>query len=305
MTWENYKSVIENPVKAAGASIDPKLVVTILNDLGDQPDQLPVLQHLMMRTFTYWQEHQIETRPVDITDYNAVGTITGAISRHADEAYNELSEEGKDICRRLFKAITAKGSDNRGIRHPLTFGALKSVVQCSEKDLRDVIEKFRIPARSFIIPRYEVPLSDDSVIDLSHESIMRLWGRLKEWIDDEAASVRMYRRLSEASAMYQQGKTTLLKNPDLQLAINWREKQKPTVRWAERYDPAFERAMVYLRTSEQSAGGEEECKTTQHKKKIRAGGLYIHTGLFHFEFLGMMLVHLSRKTFLRSSALMP
>lgn len=296
MTWENYKSVIENPVKAAGAAIDPKLVVTILNDLGDQPDQLPVLQHLMMRTFTYWQEHEGETRPVDITDYNAVGTITGAISRHADEAYNELSEEGKEICRRLFKAITGKGSDNRGIRHPLTFGALKSVVQCSEQDLRDVIDKFRIPARSFIIPRYGVPLSDDSVIDLSHESIMRLWGRLKEWIEDEAASVRMYRRLSEASAMYQQGKTTLLKNPDLQLSINWREKQKPTVKWAERYDPAFERAMVYLRTSEKAWMEEEENKSTQQKKKIRAGRVIASMlGIVAILFLGLMLVAFIQK----------
>ncbi len=296
MTWENYKAVIENPVKAAGAEIDPKLVVAILNDLGDQSDQLPVLQHLMMRSFDYWKEHGGESRPIEITDYTAVGTISGAISRHADEAFNELTDEGKDICKRLFKAITGKGSDNRGIRHPMTFGALKSVVQCSDRDLLNVVEKFRTAERSFIVPRYNAPINDDTFIDLSHESIMRLWGRLKEWIDDEAASVRMYRRLSEASAMYQQGKTTLLKNPDLQLAINWREKQKPTVKWAERYDPAFERAIVYLRTSEKAWIEEEERKSTQQKKKIKAGRVIASIlGIIAVIFLGLMLVAFIQK----------
>lgn len=174
--------------------------------------------------------------------------------------------------------------------------ALKSVVQCNEKDLLNVIEKFRAVKRSFIVPRYDTPINDDTFIDISHESIMHLWGRLKEWIDDEAASVRIYRRLSEASAMYQQGKTTLLKNPDLQIAINWREKQKPTVEWAERYDPAFERAIVYLRTSEKALIDEEERKSILQKKKIRTGRIIASIlGIFAVIFLGLMLVTFTQK----------
>ena len=269
MTWENYKSVIENPVKYTGAQIDPKLVITILNDLGDRPDQLPVLQHTLMRTYSFWLEHGENGRPVELSDYYAIGTISGAMSRHANEAYDELSLEGREICKRMFKTITGKGSDNKGLRHPSDIGTIRSVIQCSDKDLMDVIEKFRAPSRSFITPAYPVPLNDDSVIDLTHESLMRLWGRLKEWVDDEASSVRMYKRLSEASAMYQQGKAGLLKNPDLQLAVDWRETQKPNPKWAGRYDPAFERAMVYLRTSEKASREEEENKVNQQKRKLR------------------------------------
>jgi len=98
---------------------------------------------------------------------------------------------------------------------------------------------------------------------------MRLWDRLKEWVDDEAASVQMYLRLSEASAMYQQGKTSLWRPPDLQLAINWRDQQKPTLTWAERYNPAFERAMVYLRTSEKEYLAEEESKIMLQKRRMK------------------------------------
>jgi WD40 repeat protein len=79
----------------------------------------------------------------------------------------------------------------------------------------------------------------------------------------------MYLRLSEASAMYQQGKTTLWRPPDLQLAINWRDHQKPTLTWAERYDPAFERAMVYLRTSEKEYLAEEENKILLQKRRMQ------------------------------------
>jgi len=48
--------------------------------------------------------------------------------------------------------------------------------------------------------------------------LMRLWDRLRQWVDDEASSVQMYLRLSEASANVPAGKTTLWRPPDLQLA---------------------------------------------------------------------------------------
>ncbi|MBG0858285.1 MAG: hypothetical protein IQL11_02195 [Bacteroidales bacterium] len=296
MTWENYKSVIEGPVRYAGAEIEPRLVVTVLNDLGDRTDQLPVLQHTMMRTYSHWLETAEPGRPVSIADYNAAGTISGAMSRHANEAFDELDPKGKDICKRMFKAITGKGSDNRGIRHPSAISTLKSVIRCSDKELLEVIEKFRAPSRSFITPVYPAPLNDNTVIDLTHESLIRLWGRLKEWVDDEASSVRMYMQLSEASAMYQQGKATLLKNPDLQLAVSWRENQKPTLGWAERYDPAFERAMVYLRTSEKAFLDEEQNKVIIQKRKIKGSRIIaMILGGAAVVFLGFMLVAFVQK----------
>jgi WD40 repeat protein len=269
MNRENYRSAIEGPIKYAGAKIDPKLVETLLVDIGDQTDQLPVLQHALMRTWSYWQELDEPDRPLSFTDYDSVGTMSDAMSRHANEAFEELDQRGREICEKVFKTITEKGADNKGIRHPSSVKTVKSIIQCTSDELFNVVGKFRITSRSFITPRENVPLSDDSVIDLSHESLMRLWDRLKSWVDDEAASVQMYLRLSEASAMYQQGKTTLWRPPDLQLAINWRDQQKPTLTWAERYDPAFERAMVYLRTSEKEYLAEEENKIRLQKRQMR------------------------------------
>jgi len=269
MDRENYRQVIEGPVKYAGASIEPELVEIILDDIGDRTDQLPVLQHALMRTWTYWQELDEPGRPLSLTDYDAVGTMSDAMSRHADEAFKELDPRGREICEKMFRIITEKGPDNKGIRRPSGVNTIKNIIQCTSDELFKVVEKFRIPSRSFITPRQDVPLNEDSIIDLSHESLMRLWNRLRVWVDEEASSVQMYRRLSEASAMYQQGKTSLWRPPDLQLAINWRDNQKPNLAWAQRYDPAFERAMVYLRTSEKAFFDEEESKIRLQKRKIR------------------------------------
>lgn len=269
MGRENYREAIVGPVKYAGATIDPVLVDLLLDHIGERTDQLPVLQHAMMRTWTYWQELDEPERPISKSDYEAVGTMSDAMSLHANEAYEELSPRGKEICESLFKTITDKGSDNKGLRRPSGIATITSIAGCTNEELFGVVEKFRITSRSFLTPRENVPLNEESIIDISHESLMRLWDRLREWVDDEAASVQMYMRLSEASGLYQQGKTNLWRPPDLQLAINWREKHKPSLTWAQRYNPAFERAMVYLRTSEQTFLEEEENKIRLQKRQIR------------------------------------
>lgn len=269
MGRENYREAIEGPVRYAGASIDPSLVEILLDDIGDRTDQLPVLQHAMMRTWTYWQELDEPGRAISKSDYESIGTMSNAMSMHANEAYEELNPRGKEICEKLFKTITDKGSDNKGLRRPTEARTIMSIAGCTEDELFAVVERFRVPSRSFITPRQNISLNAESIIDLSHESLMRLWDRLTEWVEDEAASVQMYQRLSEASAMYQQGKTSLWRPPDLQLAINWRDQHKPTLEWAQRYDPAFERAMVYLRTSEREYTNEEENKIRLQKRQLR------------------------------------
>jgi WD40 repeat protein len=268
MHKESIRSAIEGPLKRKGVRIDPELVDLLVSEINERTNQLPVLQHVLMRLWTRWKEMNENARPVGFSDFNAIGTVKDSISRDADEIYRSLNDEGKDICEKLFKAITGKGSDNKGIRYPSDIRSLKSVIRCSEDELISVIEKFRNPSISFLTP-YSGPLDDNSIIDLSHESLIPLWDRLKKWVDEEAASVQMYLELSESSALYQQGRKGLLKSPDLELAVKWREENKPTVWWAQKYNPAWERAMVYLRTSEKKFFKEEERKARISRWRLR------------------------------------
>jgi energy-coupling factor transporter ATP-binding protein EcfA2 len=269
MTRDDFRDAILGPVAVGGAKIDTGLVQQLLNEVGDNPDQLPILQHALMRTWDYWKQLKDPEKPIGLTDYEAIGKMEKALSEHANEAYDELTPEGKGICESLFKTLTEKGADNRGIRHPTRIEVIASIAKSSGDKVIEVVERFRTPDRSFVTPSSEIPLNEDSVIDLSHESLMRIWNKLKVWVDEEATGIQMYGRLSEASAMYQEGKTSLWRPPDLQLALNWRKKQQPTLAWAERYNPAFERAMVYLETSEKEYEAEEANKIRMQKRALR------------------------------------
>ena len=269
MTREHYREVIEGPLRVTGVSIEQELVETILDDLDERSECLPVLQHAMMRTYRLWMELEQPERPLSLSDYNSAGTLRNAMSIHADELFERLNPGEKVICEKLFRNITGKGPDNRGIRRPGRIGDLSEIIGCSNDALMKVIQNFRDPGGSFITPHIDIPLSPETFADLSHESLIQLWPRLNSWADEEAASVRMYLRLSELSAMFQQGRTGLMKNPDLELALDWRDKNQPNAAWARRYDTAFERAMVYLRTSEKAYAEAEEQKRNLQKTRIR------------------------------------
>jgi WD40 repeat protein len=249
MTREQKKMVIEGPVSVAGGRISQRLVKRLLSDMGNDQDQLPILQHALMRTWDYWVENREGNEPLDLRHYQSVGKIQEALSLHANEAYDELTTREKEIAEILFKTITEKSTDNKGMRRPGRLGLVAQLAEAEEQDVIFVVEHFRQVGRSFLMPGASVLLTADTMIELSHESLMRIWKRLNGWVEEEFESAQMYKRLSDAAAMYQIGKTGLWRPPDLQLALNWQKKQKPTREWAQRYDEAFERAIVFLDTS--------------------------------------------------------
>lgn len=269
MTRDDFKDAVTGPVAVGGATIDPNLVQQLLNDVGDNPDQLPILQHALMRTWEYWQLQKDLERPISISDYEAVGTMEKALSEHANEAFEELTPKEKGVCESMFKTLTEKGGDNIGIRQPTRLEIIAEIARADKEDVIRVVEVFRKTGRSFLTPASPLPLVEGTVIDISHESIMRIWDRLKIWVEEEAQAVQMYNRLSEASALYQTGKTGLWRPPDLQLALNWRKKQQPSLTWAARYNPAFERAIVFLETSEKDYIAEEQNKIRLQKRALR------------------------------------
>ncbi|MBX2898650.1 MAG: High-affnity carbon uptake protein Hat/HatR [Cyclobacteriaceae bacterium] len=270
MTRDQKRRAIEGPVAVGNAKITPRLTQQLLNDLGDNPDQLPILQHALMRTWSYWARYRdYEAEPVDLKHYEAIGTMAEALSMHANEAYDELDEEQQRICEILFKAITEKRGENFGIRRPTRLNEIASIADVAEGDVVAVIEKFREPGRSLLTPAFGIELGSKSMIDISHESLMRIWVRLKNWVDDESEAVQMYLRLAEAASQYQVGKAGLWRPPDLQLALNWQAKHKPTLVWGQRYHPAFERTMIFLEYSKKEFDTEQRIKELEAKRKLQ------------------------------------
>ena len=188
MTRDERRAAIERPVEVAGAEMSPVLLTRLVNDVGDNPDQLSILQHALNRTWARWQNEGGGKGPLDLSHYEAIGTMAHALDQHAEKAYAELdSARQQQICERLFKALTDK-TDPRGLRRPTTLATLCALADATTAEVTEVIDVFRRPSRSFLMPPAADALKAETVIDISHEILMRVWERLIKWADDEAAS---------------------------------------------------------------------------------------------------------------------
>lgn len=270
MTLEERKTAIISPVALCGGMISDRLVDRLVEDTGNDPDQLPILQHALMRTWDFWQSSRLDDQPIDIPHYEAIGTMKEALSRHAEEVYNELPDtHSRLITEKLFKLLTNLGEDSRGTRRPTSLAEICKITDSKEEQVVNVIESFRQPERSFLMPPITTDLLPETMIDISHESLMRVWIRLRSWVEEETKSAELYLRLSKSAELYQDGRAGLLVNPELQLAMKWKTDTKPNSTWANRYDPAFERSILFLEQSNKEYNLEIARRESLQKRELK------------------------------------
>jgi energy-coupling factor transporter ATP-binding protein EcfA2 len=306
LTRDQLREVIEGPIAVGGGQISPRLVSQLLNDIADDQDQLPILQHALMRTWNHWIADrglriadsrnpvtggtdgatginpQAELRNpqwIDLEHYEAIGGMANALSKHADEAYVELPDDRhRQIAERMFKALTEKGEDNREIRRPVEFGKLCTVAEATEEELTTVIETFREPGRSFLMPPVGTKLGEKTLVDISHESFIRIWSRLQIWASEEAESATFYRRMVQTANLYKAGKSELWRGIDLQEGLEWQIKSFPTEAWAHRYSPSeisweqaysvFETAIAFLHASKEESAEEQRKQERKRQEEV-------------------------------------
>lgn len=250
MNNEERKRAITGPIHGAGYEITDELVGKLLADVGEDPDQLPIMQHALMRTWEYWTMNRIGNQPIGVVHYQAIGTMKEALSFHLEEIYSDLNDEkSKYYAEKIFKTLTDLSKEARGTRRPTPLQEICTLTGGREDEIIRIIDQFRSPGCAFLTPSAHISLNSTTMIDISHESIMRVWGRLKKWVEEEGESAQLYLRLSKSAELYQEGKSGLWVNPELQLALQWKELNRPNLTWAARYDLAFDRAMNFLNHS--------------------------------------------------------
>jgi tetratricopeptide (TPR) repeat protein len=278
MTRDELRSAISGPVAVAGGDITQRLVLRLLNELGDDQDQLPVLQHALMRTWDHWKSRRRNGESIDIQDFEAVGGLGNAMSLHAEEAYEETgSDRNRVIAEKMFKALTDTFSDYRGVRRPTSVEELAAICEVPEAEAIQVIDIFRRSGRSFLTPPPAVALQSQSIIDLSHESLMRCWTRLITWAEEEAESARSYIHISQAASWCEDCTGGLWIDPQLETGLQWRRESRPTAAWAQRYDSNFTEAMDFLDRSERER--EEGRKKERRRKQARQAAIYVLVSL--------------------------
>ncbi len=239
LTREQLRLTIEGPAKVFGGQVEPRLVNRLLNevnanidDKSDTSDRLPVLQHALMRMWTLAEK---EKPPIlTLKHYEKVGGLTNALSQHADEAYDKLSQSQQEIAKILFCSLTEIGSKYSDTRHPIALSEVAALANVPNllKKVADVVKKFQEGNRHFLMPPLGTDLTN-TVLDISHESLIRQWQRLQEWLEQETEAVETYRRLEDSACRWEKRPAGLCTGVDLEIALRWREQF--TANWAKRY----------------------------------------------------------------------
>ncbi|HEV2955355.1 MAG TPA: tetratricopeptide repeat protein [Xanthobacteraceae bacterium] len=303
LTREQCQEAIQGPAAVYGGSIEPLLVTRMLNDMAGNPDQLPLMQHVLMLMWQQARERDGAEPPrLTLADYQRLGGIgtagaeadalagatvkkpsllyrlagwlrirragapgavaaaggvsdlgsaNGALSDHADKVLAELTSEQQRLAQILFRALTqGEGTAGRDVRRPTTLAKLAAIAEAPVGVVTSVIEAFRAPGRNFLTPSAPDPLRPDTVIDISHESLIRQWVKLRQWVREEYQSAEIYRDVERSAKQWRIGLHNLLSKVDLVVARNWRKTEHPNAAWAERYGDAFDLAMNFIRKSE-------------------------------------------------------
>ena len=270
LTRVERRAAISGPIAVGGGEISPVLLTRLVNDVGDNPDQLSILQHALNRTWAQWQSEPHANEPISLSHYEAIGTMAHALDRHAERAFAELtSERQRKVCELVFQALTDKGGDARGIRRPTDFAMLCAIANATQAEVGAVLDVFRKPSRSFLMPPAPEPVGPETIVDISHESLMRVWNRLKHWVEREAESAAQYRRLVQNALLHAKGSTGLMTDPELALMLEWQQTWQPTAAWAERYDSSFMEAMEFLDRSQKERDRLVAEQETSRRRKLR------------------------------------
>ena len=196
LTIQQKEAIIKKPAEQAGAEISNELFTELRKHIQEESISLPVIQHALMRTWDYWIYNSLSESKIDIEQYEATGTVHNALSVHAEYIYNSLKNDQKKLVEKIFRALTFGGREDRNIRSPKKLSQLVKITGAREAEIIEVVDKFRAEGSSFLMPNENVQLKPETVIDISHESIMLVWKRLSEWVEYESKSAQIYLRLS-------------------------------------------------------------------------------------------------------------
>ena len=267
LSKDQRREAIREPIKLAGGTIDPELVEKLVEDSGTEADQLPVLQHCLARLWTRaappaagdaTPDSQPESiRRLTVKDYNTIGGLAGALSGHAEEILEGLPDQEKTI-EQIFRALGEVDKDGRAIRRARPLAQLIDETSIDQKVNREsvqaVLKRFRADDCSFVVPAVSTALTDETVIDVGHEALLRGWKRVCGdpeatgeradkrdigWLRQEKKDGEAYQFLRSCVDPDSPNDSRLPAN-QVERYSSWWKSRKPNRAWAERYGGKFD-----------------------------------------------------------------
>jgi WD40 repeat protein/energy-coupling factor transporter ATP-binding protein EcfA2 len=251
LTATELREAIVRPAWDYHAGVEDQLVEQILGEMhagtNYDSDNLPLMQHALL---WLWQRatDAEPNGPADSAsrvlltaeEYRASGGMKGILNKHAEytlEIATGNDDKYQSIAEAFFRRLSERDEQGRFRRCPATFAEIKKIAACRDDELERVVAPFTDEKASFIEIR-PADVSDDRLLDVSHEALIRSWDRTRQWAIQEHKKIEKFRLyLHSATAWRDSGrKWKLLKGePDLGEFERWWQGSKPSGGWFGRY----------------------------------------------------------------------
>ncbi|MGW2385603.1 nSTAND1 domain-containing NTPase [Streptomyces sp. NPDC001658] len=201
LSAEEMRRAITGPARKARLEVESGLVELLARDLaprsgsGSQesaaahdPGTLPLLSHALHAT---WQ--RAPRGRLTVEAYRASGGIHDAVSRTAETVFADLSDVQRELARLVFLRLVHVTDDTLPTRRRAQRRELEGL---AGPDGAPPAEPAAVLA-AFVEQR--LVTADSETVEISHESLLSAWPRLREWIGADRAGLRVHRRLTEAA----------------------------------------------------------------------------------------------------------
>jgi len=202
MGREELKSALEEPAHAVGLQFEEGLVNRILEDAGGGAGELPLVEHALLELFTDKKDGYLT-----MAAYIRIGGIAGALTQRAEEEFGKLADNEKEILRNMFVLrLVQPGEGTEDTRRRAVKEELLAVG--GDKEAAGAILKKWTDARLLTI--MHDPVRNQDMVDAAHESLIRKWDRIKQWMAEGREVSRQTGILRQAAREWEQAD----KNPD-------------------------------------------------------------------------------------------
>ncbi|MEH2363211.1 nSTAND1 domain-containing NTPase [Nostoc sp.] len=194
LTREEIAEAITKPADWVGLGIEGRLKQQLINDVEDYPGSLPLLQYTLTEL---WRESKNQGDEVlSLKTYEDLGGVEGTLQKRADAVYESLSPTEKTVARRIFLELTQMG-ETTDVRRRVRLRELVNSHHSLEL-LQQVSEKLA-DKDARLITKTDEPDSQDVILDVVHEALIRHWQMLREWKEEYKLGIAIERQM-EAEA---------------------------------------------------------------------------------------------------------
>ncbi|MDZ8139172.1 MAG: caspase family protein, partial [Nostoc sp. DedQUE04] len=198
LSREEIEEAITKPADWVGLGIEGRLEQQLINDVEDYPGSLPLLQYTLTEL---WRESSNQGDEVlTLKTYQDLGGVEGTLQKRADAVYESLSATEKTVARRIFLELTQIG-ETTDVRRRVRLGELVNSYHSLEL-LQQVSEKLA-DKDARLITKTDEPDSQDVILDVVHEALIRHWQMLREWKEEYKLGIGIERQIEAEAQEWQ------------------------------------------------------------------------------------------------------